>query len=59
MIWMNLWLKGLYQRILGARFKKSYLDDTNARTLVLSLIIAGITIVNGISSSIGMLGMMS
>ena len=35
------------------------LDDTNARTLVLSLIIAGITIVNGISSSIGMLGMMS
>ena len=35
------------------------LDDTNARTLVLSLIIAGIIIVNGISSSIGMLGMMS
>lgn len=35
------------------------LDDANARTLVLSLIIAGITIVNGISSSMGMLSMMS
>jgi multidrug/hemolysin transport system permease protein len=35
------------------------LDDTNARTLVLSLIIAGITVVNGISASMGMLGMMS
>ena len=35
------------------------LDDTNAKTLVLSLIIAGITIVNGISASIGMLSMMS
>ncbi|NLO10212.1 MAG: ABC transporter permease [Clostridiales bacterium] len=35
------------------------LDDANARTLVLSLIIAGITIVNGISASMGMLSMMS
>lgn len=35
------------------------LDDINARTLVLSLIIAGITIVNGISASMGMLSMMS
>ena len=35
------------------------LDDVNARTLVLSLIIAGITIVNGISASMGMLSMMS
>ena len=35
------------------------LDDANARTLVLSIIIAGITIVNGISSSMGMLSMMS
>jgi multidrug/hemolysin transport system permease protein len=35
------------------------LDDVNVRTLVLSLIIAGITIVNGISSSMGMLSMMS
>ncbi len=35
------------------------LDDVNTRTLVLSLIIAGITIVNGISASMGMLSMMS
>ncbi|TAH69839.1 MAG: hypothetical protein EWM47_06110 [Anaerolineaceae bacterium] len=35
------------------------LDNVNARNLVLSLIIAGITIVNGISSSMGMLSMMS
>jgi len=34
-------------------------DDTNARTLMLSLLIAGITIVNGISASMGMLSMMS
>ncbi|HHT89061.1 MAG TPA: ABC transporter permease [Clostridiales bacterium] len=35
------------------------LDDANARTLVFSMIIAGITIVNGISASMGMLSMMS
>lgn len=35
------------------------LDDVNARTLVLSLMIGGITVVNGISSSMGMLSMMS
>lgn len=35
------------------------LDEANAQTLVLSLIIAGITIVNGISASMGMLSMMS
>ncbi len=35
------------------------LDDVNARNLVLSLIIAGITIVNGITSSMSMLSMMS
>lgn len=35
------------------------LDDVNARTLMLSLTIAGITIVNGISASMGMLSMMS
>ena len=35
------------------------MDDTNARTLMLSLLIAGITIVNGVSASIGMLSIMS
>ena len=35
------------------------MDDINARTLMLSLLIAGITIVNGISASMGMLSMMS
>lgn len=35
------------------------LDDANAKTLMLSLTIAGITIVNGISASMGMLSMMS
>lgn len=35
------------------------MDDTNARTLMLSLLIAGITIVNGISASMGMLSQMS
>lgn len=35
------------------------LDEANVRNLVLSLVIAGITIVNGISASMGMLSMMS
>lgn len=44
---------------LVAGVRDPALDDVNARTLVLSLIIAGITIVNGISASMGMLSMMS
>lgn len=35
------------------------LDDINAKILMLSLLIAGITIVNGISASMGMLSLMS
>ncbi|HPU62936.1 MAG TPA: ABC transporter permease [Mobilitalea sp.] len=35
------------------------MDYANARTLMLSLLIGGITIVNGISASMGMLSMMS
>ncbi|NLK99735.1 MAG: ABC transporter permease [Clostridiales bacterium] len=44
---------------LVAGSRNPALDDVNARTLVISLIIAGITIVNGITSSMGMLSMMS
>lgn len=47
------------EEFLIAGTRNPALDDTNARTLMLSLLIAGITIVNGISASMGMLSQMS
>jgi len=47
------------QEYLIAGTRNPEMDYENARTLMLSLLIGGITIVNGISASMGMLSMMS
>lgn len=58
---MDIFMEENYipKEYLLAGTRNPSLDDANARTLVLTLIIGGITIVNGVSSSMGMLSLMS